>query len=145
MPILSETEKNFDKGYVLFRYSGVYDNNFLNRGMVDLLTVASAEEVLNLRALIVDLNAVSEIAMDNSDASINTLLFRKMRESLELKNVDIQEIASNLQRLFICPSHLKGAWLERMERIQTATVWQPLQEIVFFDTPEAAIAAVNLR
>jgi len=145
MPISSETEKNFDKGYVLFRYSGVYDDHYMVRDVAALLAVASREEVLNLRALIVDLNAVSEVTMVNSDASINNLSFRKMKKSLELKNLDIQEIAPNVQRFIICPAHLRGAWSERMERVQTAIAWRTLPEIVLFDTREAAVAAVNLR
>jgi hypothetical protein len=145
MPILSETEKNFDKGYVLFRYSGVYDDDYISRGIVALLAVASREEILNLRAVIADLNAVSEVTMVNTDASINNLSFRKLKKSLELKNLDIQEIAPNVQRFIICPAHLRGAWSERTERVQTAIAWRTLPEIVFFDTREAAVAAVNLR
>ena len=79
MPIVSEIEKLFDKRYVLLRYSGVYDDEYIARDMVALMAVASREELRNLGALIVDLNAVSNVTMDNSDVSINNLSFRKMK------------------------------------------------------------------
>ena len=140
---MGETEKHFDKGYVLFRYSGAYNTDYIIRDLAPLLASASREELLNFRALIVDLNAVSEIKMFDSDVSINSGAFLDFKGSLDLKALDIQEIALNLQRLIICPTHLRGAWSERMERVKTAAVWRILPKFVFFDTPEAAVAAVN--
>ena len=64
---MSETEKHLDKGYIVFRFSGFYDDDHFPRGMVFLMATTLPEEVLNLRPMIVDLNAVSKIAMANSD------------------------------------------------------------------------------
>jgi len=140
---MSETENHLDKGYVLFRYSGVYNTDHIVLDLAPLLASASREEILNFPALIVDLNAVREIKMFDSDQSINNAAFLDFKRSLELKGLDIQEITLNLQRLIICPIHLRGAWSERMERVQTASVWLPLPGIVYFDTLDAAVAAVN--
>ena len=140
---MSETEKHFDKGYVLFRYSGVYNTDHIALDFAPLLASASREEILDFRALIVDLSAVSEIKMFDSDGSITSTAFLDFKRSLELKGLDIQEVTLTFQRLIICPIHLRGAWSERMERVQTAAVWRSLPDIVYFDTLDAAEAAVN--
>lgn len=140
---MSETEKHLDKGYILFRYSGVYDDDHVTRGIVALMATTLPEEVLNFRAMIVDLNAVSEIGMANSDGSKHNQAYQKMERALDIKGLKILSVISNLQRLIICPTHLRGPWSERMKRIQTAALLPPLSDIVYFDTPEAAVAAVN--
>lgn len=140
---MSETEKHLDKGYIIFRYSGVYDDDHVTRGMVALMATTLPEEVLNFRAMIVDLSAVSEIGMANSDGSNHNQTFQKMKRSLDLKGLNILDLTSILQRLIICPAHLRGAWSERMKRIQTAALLPPLPDIVYFDTLDAAVAAVN--
>ncbi|MFT6892134.1 MAG: hypothetical protein ACJASY_004194 [Halioglobus sp.] len=143
MPDPREAEEHLDEGYVIFRYSGVYDGASLSLDMIDLMSRASTEEILNLRALIVDLSAVSKITMAESDISMNTHVFQKIKSQLPSADIDMEAIATHLQRLIICPAHLREAWSERMVRIQNAGVWQRLPQYVFHETTAAAVAAVN--
>jgi hypothetical protein len=144
MPYLSETEKHLDKGYVLFRYYGVYDTASLIIDTAAFLKSAPREEILNLRALVVDLNAVSEITMSDSDRSLTDKVFREMKLACGSVGIDILEIIPNIQRIIICPTHLKELWKERTERFQRAhEAWQLLPENVVLDSHEAAVAAIN--
>ena len=143
MTDLSSTEKHLDQGYVLLRYEGVYDSHLINLDCLVPLATATLEEVLNLRALVIDLTAVSEITMADSDVYTHQYVYGEMKLLLDALDVDIGEIVKNTQRLTVCPTHLRKAWLERMEIIQLAPGWHQLSEVVFFDTIEAAVAAVN--
>ena len=111
--------------------------------MIDLMTRASTKEILNLRALIIDLSTVSDIALADSDISMNTHVFHKIKSRLPSTDIDMEAITTNLQRLIICPTHLREAWSGRMARVQNSGAWQRLPQFVFYDTTEAAVAAVN--
>ncbi len=143
MPNLGETEKHLDKGYILIRYSGVYDTAYLSIDAAAFLKSALPEEILNLRAVVVDLNAVSEIRMFDSDRAFSDKIFREMKLACDSVGIDILEIFPNVQRIIICPTHLREVWTERMEHIQRARTWKQFPEFVFSDSHEAAVAAVN--
>ena len=96
------------------------------------------EEILNVRALVIDLNAVSDITMDDTDISNSHYILQKMKLALDSMGFDLRAIRPDLQQLIICPTRLRKAWLERFER----GLLLGLSEPVFFDTLEAAVAAV---
>lgn len=108
------------------------------------MTRASTKEILNLRALIVDLSTVSDIALADSDISMNTHVFHKIKSRLPSTDIDMEAITTNLQRLIICPTHLREAWSGRMARVQNSGPGNDFLSLCF-TTPLKRLWQLSIR